>query len=115
MEKLSYQEFVAKLGGEFIKISPENTTTFNSLEIITENEKKESFETSLQNLHEFIETLQGDKLTQQEKDALYKIFVKNNNIKRDIKIVDVYKELLSKENKGEKGLSRLINAFKDLI
>ncbi|WP_370956809.1 hypothetical protein AB3239_11395 [Bacillus subtilis] len=101
--------------GEFIKINPEDTTRLNPLELITENKKKEFFQSSLKNLFEIVETLQGDKLTQQERDVLYEIFVKNNNIIRDTNISELYKELLLKENKGDKGVSRLIKTFKDLI
>lgn len=100
MTNESYDELIAKIGGEVITIDPQHTTSINPLDYFINAELNETFEVSLQNMYEFIETLQNVKeITPVEKDALYKIFVKNINKESKLQIIDIYKELLIQKNK----------------
>lgn len=115
--KADYSEMIEKFGGKIIKISPDNTTTINPLEMRLNDDAKnrDAFSYSLQNMYGFLEEHIGDNLTKYEKDELYRVFMKNNNVDNQMQIVDIYKGLLERKNKGNKGLLRLINTFKDLL
>ncbi|WP_229192558.1 hypothetical protein [Bacillus cereus] len=112
-----YSEMIERFGGKIIKINPDNTTTINPFDMCLNDDAKnrEAFSYSLQNMYGFLEQHIGDNLTQYEKDELYRVFMKNNNVDNQMHIGDIYKELLERKNRGNKRLLRLIDTFGYLL
>jgi len=99
-----YSKIIEKLGGEKITINPENHKTINpfDIDLLNEDDRSEAFVSSLENMYEFIETLHGFVLTQEEKDELYRVFMKVNNATHQIQLEDIYKVFLDRKTKGIK-------------
>ncbi|PEM69356.1 hypothetical protein [Bacillus pseudomycoides] len=111
--KIDFDEIVKSFGGKVITINSDTTSLINPLDINLMNQKETLSEDAINKTIALFEAYVGDKLTQQEENAIRKIISENNNPERNVE--DVFGELIKQEQNGVTGLSRLITIYEDMV